>query len=158
MMDTAERHGEFIAGLATERARLKVAQVMRVGWLATADEAWLYADITKVLSIAIAPRCGNGEDALVDAVGSAKVSARGRARLARICTGNGQSLIARSVCPGWSKLGQPAFKGVLDQLGIGRCKLVLDVPLGPKPRLTLLGQCCRFPRGAYRAKRPIAQH
>ena len=33
MMDTAERHSEFIAGLAAERARLKVAQVMRVGWL-----------------------------------------------------------------------------------------------------------------------------
>ena len=41
MMDTAERHGELIAGLAAERARLQVAQVMRVGWLATADEAWL---------------------------------------------------------------------------------------------------------------------
>ena len=33
MMDSAERGGEFIAGLAAERARLKVAQVMRVGWL-----------------------------------------------------------------------------------------------------------------------------
>ena len=33
MMDSAERDGEFIAGLAAERARLKVAQVMRVGWL-----------------------------------------------------------------------------------------------------------------------------
>ena len=33
MMDPAERHGEFIAGLAAEGARLQVAQVMRVGWL-----------------------------------------------------------------------------------------------------------------------------
>ena len=30
MMDTAERHGEFIAGLAAERARLQVAKVMRI--------------------------------------------------------------------------------------------------------------------------------
>jgi hypothetical protein len=67
MMNTAERHGEFIAGLAAERARLQVAQVMRVGWLATADEAWLLGDTAKVLPVAIPPRCGNGEDALVDA-------------------------------------------------------------------------------------------
>jgi len=66
MMDTAERHGEFIAGLATERARLKVAQVMRVGWLATADEAWLFGDRAKVLAVAITPRRGNRERALVD--------------------------------------------------------------------------------------------
>jgi hypothetical protein len=31
MMDAAERHSEFIAGLAAERARLQVAKVMRVG-------------------------------------------------------------------------------------------------------------------------------
>jgi hypothetical protein len=63
MMDTAERHGEFIAGLAAERARLQVAQVMRVGWLAAADEAWLLGDGAKVLPVAITPRCGNGKDA-----------------------------------------------------------------------------------------------
>ena len=33
MMHAAERYGEFIAGLAAERARLQVAQVMRVGGL-----------------------------------------------------------------------------------------------------------------------------
>jgi hypothetical protein len=31
MMDTAQRHGEFIAGLAAARARLQVAKVMRIG-------------------------------------------------------------------------------------------------------------------------------
>jgi hypothetical protein len=31
VMDTAERHGELIAGLSAERAWLQVAQVMRVG-------------------------------------------------------------------------------------------------------------------------------
>src|SRR5262249_35432200 len=44
MMDTAERHGELIAGLSAERAGLQVAQVMRVGWFATADQAWLLGD------------------------------------------------------------------------------------------------------------------
>jgi hypothetical protein len=44
MMDPAERHGVFVAGLAAERARLQVAEVMRVAWPATADEAWLLGD------------------------------------------------------------------------------------------------------------------
>jgi hypothetical protein len=54
MMDTAERHGEFIARLAAERARLQVAKVMRIGWLAAADEAWLLGDGAKVLPVAVA--------------------------------------------------------------------------------------------------------
>src|SRR5262249_1090357 len=37
VMDTAERHRELIAGLAAERARLQVAQVMRVGGLPPTD-------------------------------------------------------------------------------------------------------------------------
>ena len=100
MMDTAERHGELIAGLAAERARLQVTQVMRVGWLAPADEAWLLGDRAKVLPIAITPWCGNGEDAFVDAVGSIKVSACGRGRLLRICIGDCRSIIVRGVCSG----------------------------------------------------------
>jgi hypothetical protein len=48
------RHGEFIAGLAAERARLQVANVVRVGWLATADQAGLLCDKAKVLPVAIA--------------------------------------------------------------------------------------------------------
>jgi hypothetical protein len=44
MMDTAERHGEFIAGLASKCARLQVAKVMRVRWLAPTDETWLLGD------------------------------------------------------------------------------------------------------------------
>ena len=100
MMHAAERYGEFIAGLAAERARLQVAQVMRVGGLATADEAWLLGDRAKVLPVAVPTRCGNGEHALVDAVGSIGVSACGRARLVRTCIGNGRSIIASRICPG----------------------------------------------------------
>jgi hypothetical protein len=112
MMDAAERDREFIAGLTAERARLQVAQVMWVGGLTTADQARLLSDSAKVLPVAVAPRCGNGEGALVDAVGSVKVSARGRGRPLRIVIGNGQSLIARRVCPSCSELRQPAFKGL----------------------------------------------
>jgi len=53
MVDTAERHREFIARLAAERTRLRIAQVMRIGWLATTD---------------ITPWRGNGEHTLVDAL------------------------------------------------------------------------------------------
>src|SRR5262249_30150394 len=69
VMDTAEGHGEFVAGPAAERARLKVAKMMRVGWPATADEARLFGDIAKMLPVAITPWRSNGEDALVDAEG-----------------------------------------------------------------------------------------
>ena len=38
MMRAAERDGEFIAGLAAERPRLQVAEMMRIGLFAAADE------------------------------------------------------------------------------------------------------------------------
>jgi len=69
MVHPAERHGEFVAGFAAERARLQVAQVVRVGWLAAADEAGLLPDKAKVLAVAVAPWRGNREHALVDADG-----------------------------------------------------------------------------------------
>jgi hypothetical protein len=97
MMDTAERHGEFIAGLTAERARLQVAKVMRVGWLAATDEAWLPGDTAKVLPVAIAPWRGNGEDALIDADGLI-VRACGPARRLRICISNCGSIICRWTC------------------------------------------------------------
>src|SRR5439155_23717505 len=77
MVGPAERHGEFIARLAAERARLQIAQVMRVGWLAIADQAWLVGDRAKVLSIAITPGCRNSEDALVDTLRCPCVSTLG---------------------------------------------------------------------------------
>src|SRR5439155_12761610 len=91
MMDTAERYGEFIASLAAERARLQVEKVMRIRWLAAADEAWLLGDRAKVLPVAITPWCGNGEHAFVDAFGS-RDSACGRGRLLRICIGDCRSI------------------------------------------------------------------
>src|SRR5262245_406078 len=78
MVDPAERHGEFIARLAAERTRLEVAQVMRVGWLAPANQAWLLGDRAKVFPVAVTPWCSNGENALVDALRWSFVSAFGR--------------------------------------------------------------------------------
>jgi hypothetical protein len=62
MMNPAERHGEFIAGLAAECARLQITKMMRVRRPATADEAWLLGDRAKVLPVAITSWCGNSED------------------------------------------------------------------------------------------------
>ena len=69
MMRAAERDGEFIAGLAAERPRLQVAEMMRIGLFAATDETRLAGNIAKVLAISIAPRCRNHEHALVDALG-----------------------------------------------------------------------------------------
>ena len=126
MMDTAERHGEFIAGLAAERARLQVAQVMRVGWLAAADEAWLLGDRAKVLPVAITPWCGNGEDALVDAVGLVSVSACGRDRLLRhLHRQFRKHHRSRRFVPADGSSDSLLFKGVLYELGIRRRELFL---------------------------------
>jgi hypothetical protein len=43
--------------------------MMWIGLFTAANEARLLANITKVLPVAIAPRCGNDEGALVDAIG-----------------------------------------------------------------------------------------
>jgi hypothetical protein len=96
VMDTAEGHGEFIAGPAAERARLQIAKMMRVGWPATADKARLLGDIAKMLPVAITPWRSNGEDALVDTEGLVRVNACGDARLLRICPGNCRNIIFRS--------------------------------------------------------------
>src|SRR5262249_42311215 len=77
VMRAAERDGEFVAGFATERPRLQVAKMMRIGLFAAADETRLLGDITKVLPVTIAPRHGNREDALVDALRSSRVGAFG---------------------------------------------------------------------------------
>ena len=81
MMRAAERHGEFIAGPAAERPRLQVAEMMRVGLFAAANEACLLGNVAKVLAVSIAPRCRNGEHTLVDALDLIEVAASLRERL-----------------------------------------------------------------------------
>ena len=81
MMRATERDGEFIAGLAAERPRLQVAEMMRIGLFAAADETRLLGNIAKVLAVSIAPRCRNDEHALVDAVGLIEVAVSLRTHL-----------------------------------------------------------------------------
>src|SRR5215831_13975858 len=80
VMRAAERDGEFVARFAAECPRLQVAKMMRIGLFAPANEARLLGNITQVLAVTIAPRCGNDEHALVDAVRlvGVAISFRGR--------------------------------------------------------------------------------
>ena len=107
VMRAAERDGEFIAHFAAERPRLQVAKMMWIGLFAAADEARLLANIAKVLPIAIAPRCGNGEHALIDAVGLIEVVVSLRTHLMDANTLN---------TSGWGTIGW-GFPGC------GRCEL-----------------------------------
>src|SRR5262249_15799516 len=81
MMRAAERDGELVARLGAERPRLQVAKMMRIGLFAAADETCLLGDISKVLPVAVAPRCREDERALVDAVGLIDVAVSLCARL-----------------------------------------------------------------------------
>ena len=68
MMPATEWDRELIADLAAKRPWLREAQMVRVRGLAAADEARLLHDIAQVLSVAIATRGSEREEALVDAL------------------------------------------------------------------------------------------
>jgi hypothetical protein len=69
VMGTTERHREFIADFAAERALLHEPQMMGIAGLATADQAGVQGDMAEMIFAAIAARCRNWEHALVDAAG-----------------------------------------------------------------------------------------
>jgi hypothetical protein len=66
VMDAAERHRELIAHFAAQRARLHEAQMMGIAGLAPTDQAGLPGHVAQMVLVAIAARCGDREDALVD--------------------------------------------------------------------------------------------
>ena len=68
VMSATEWDRELITDFAAKRTRLSKSEVVGVGGLAGADEARLLHDIAQVLSVAIAPRGSEREDALVDAL------------------------------------------------------------------------------------------
>ena len=67
MMNAAERHRELVARLAAQGPRLHEPKMMRVGRLATTEEAGLLGDIAKVRFVAIAAGSGNRARIFVDA-------------------------------------------------------------------------------------------
>ena len=48
VVNGAERHGELIAHFECETSRLGIANMMGVGWGATADHAWLLCNKAQV--------------------------------------------------------------------------------------------------------------
>jgi len=67
VVGAAERHGELVADLAADSARLGKAKVMGVGRAAATDDAGLLADMAEVIVAASAPWFAEGEVGLVDA-------------------------------------------------------------------------------------------
>src|SRR5262245_55279822 len=65
MVYPAERYREFVAGFAPERAGLQMPKVVRIGRLAAADQAGLAGDMAKMVAVAVATRCREGEAAFV---------------------------------------------------------------------------------------------
>jgi len=61
MVDGAERNGRLIARLAAERACLREADVMRLGWRPAANQARLRGDEAKVILVANAAGSFDGE-------------------------------------------------------------------------------------------------
>ena len=56
MVVAAERHGEFVANLASQGSRLREFQVMGIAWRALADQAGLRADECEVGLVAVSRR------------------------------------------------------------------------------------------------------
>jgi len=77
VMGAAQRYDEFVARLAAERPRLHVAKMMRVRWLAAANEAWLLGHVAQMVTVTVATRRGNCEDTLIDTFGLGASRRRG---------------------------------------------------------------------------------
>ena len=66
MMAAAEWYGEFVADFEAEGSRLGKSQMMRIGRLSTAHEAWLRGNKSQMGFVTQPFGLGDGENALVD--------------------------------------------------------------------------------------------
>jgi hypothetical protein len=122
VMAPAKRCHEFIAHLAAQRAWLREAEVVGIGWLSPTDEARLLGHEPQVVLIAVAAGLGNRKDALV--------YTRGR----NICGGR-CGLLRRERCHprangllcscGIRERREPMFECFLNALGVGCGQAVL---------------------------------
>jgi hypothetical protein len=115
VVDPAERHRKFVARLAPERSRLDKAQVMWVRRLAATDDAGLAGHEPQVLFIAIAPRLGPRQDALVDAL---RPTTPGRGADGTHCLCRGR--LAGIGSSGRGPIGLDSRGLDLDGVGVGR--------------------------------------
>src|SRR6516225_7072639 len=127
VMRAAERDGEFVARFAAERPWLQVTKMMRIGLFAAADEACLLGDVAQVLSVAIAARCGNREDALVNASGLITSGIGSlRLRLRRDVERRGTRFCRNLVYNERWEVGQFLLERFLEKFRIGQPSLLLD--------------------------------
>jgi len=101
VMQSAEGDRELVADLATERADLSEAQVVRVARLSPANEAGPRSDELDVGLVAVAPDLGNAKNALVDPAGASPSyltsgRARGRTRWRGMFGVVGTAFLARA--------------------------------------------------------------
>ena len=82
MMAAAQRDGELIADLASERAVLREPKMMRIRGLAPTNQTWLFGHEFEVVLVPNPTRLREGEHALVDALGNGDRSALQRADFA----------------------------------------------------------------------------
>ena len=96
MMNSTERDSKFVAGLAAQGPWLHVPKMMRVGRLATAEQAGLLGNIAKMRFVAIAAGGAQGEHALIDPLGSRILDAPGLSSTAILADCGVQIFDARS--------------------------------------------------------------
>ena len=65
MVQVAEGHDPFVADLTSKRPRLGKAEMMRLAWCPSADEAGEGGHVFEVLAVPNSLRCGDCEHALV---------------------------------------------------------------------------------------------
>ena len=155
VVDAAERHRKFIAGLTSERLWLHVSKMMWVRCLAAADETSLLSDVAKMLPVAIPARCSNREDALVDASGLI-TPGTGSLRLLLRCHPCRRGTFFREsvVYNGRREAGQFLLERILEDFGIGRDETVFggERASGPRDRNIGGGKACDL------GQKLIAQH
>ena len=136
MMDSTERDREFVARLAAQGPRLHEAKMMRVGRFATAQQAGLLSNKTKVRLVTITAGGRNRERTLVEAVGlMTMISCQDDDRVFYGCSRR-RGVGARSR---W-QLPEPLLENFLHQLGVSRGEAVFVGERSARPRRELVSR------------------
>jgi hypothetical protein len=124
MVRATERNRELVADLASKRSGLREAQMMRVGWSATANKTGLPDDVPDVIAISDTTRFGERKDALTDLCYRGVF---GR----RLNSGD---------CGFWLQCQQFGCEGFLHLLSIGCGKLIFRRQASPCPQRCIIGR------------------
>ena len=133
-MDAAQRGNEFITDLSAEGTRLHESQMMGIGRLSPAHQAGLLGDKPEMLLVAITPRFGNREDALV--YPPRRVTFKCTKPIS-LCGGAWRCSNFRAQgslgSVGLGEFRQPQLERLLNELGIGCSEPVLGSKSSPCP-------------------------